>query len=61
MTSSLALSVSALMDHDAIVVRLVDMPFVEPSVTNLLIKTFRQQKKDLYIPTFNGNAGILYR
>ena len=58
MASSLIKGVSALIDSDAIIVCLGDMPFVSSAVINELLDVFKQRSdKALYIPTYEGRRG----
>lgn len=58
MASSLKKGISALIESDAIVVCLADMPLVTNEVIDTLIETFiRYPDKALYIPTYHGRRG----
>ncbi len=58
MASSLVKGVSALIDADAIVVCLGDMPRINSKVIDALIAAFRQHPdKAIYIPTYFGQRG----
>ena len=58
MASSLIKGVSALIDSDAILVCLADMPFVSSTVINELLDAFRKHPdKALYIPTYEARRG----
>ena len=58
MASSLIKGVSALIDSDAIVVCLGDMPFVSSIVIDGLLDAFKKHPdKALYIPTYDGRRG----
>jgi len=59
MASSLAAGVSKLIESDAIIVCLGDMPHVSTQVINQLIDAFSEHKKhhSLFIPTYHGTPG----
>ena len=58
MASSLIKGVSALIDSDAIIVCLGDMPVVSSTVINELLDAFKKHPdKALYIPTYEGRRG----
>lgn len=58
MASSLVRGVSALVNYDAIVVVLADMPAVNPAAINALIDAFKSYPdKALYIPVHEGKRG----
>jgi len=58
MASSVKKGVSALIESDAIVVCLADMPNVNSQVIDALIQTFKTNPdKAIYIPTHNGQRG----
>jgi len=58
MASSLVKGVSALIESDAIVVCLADMPKVDSAVINALVAAFVQHPdKAIYIPTYFGQRG----
>ena len=60
--SSLALGISSLYRHDAVIVCLGDMPHVTPNVINALIDALIDTKnqrieKSFFIPTYGGKRG----
>ncbi len=58
MASSLKRGVSELIDTDAIIVCLGDMPLITTSVIEALIQAYKQNSdKALYIPTWQGQRG----
>lgn len=58
MASSLVKGVSALVDHDAIVVFLADMPCIDVQLINELIRSFHEHPdKALHIPVHEGQRG----
>lgn len=58
MASSLIKGVSALIDSDAVVVCLGDMPMVQSSTIDKLVGAFKNHPdKALYIPTYGGKRG----
>ena len=58
MASSLIKGVSALIDSDAVVVCLGDMPLVQSSTIDELVAAFKTHPdKALYIPTYQGKRG----